>query len=94
MCMVATTFREENAIDLVALKAKVVAHFESYDIPIYQTPWLDQPEHVGMIVLKKYVFGDHPDNYIEWVFKKIGIWDFSYTGWRLEVWEKNNGKVE
>lgn len=71
-------------------KEKVVAHFEKAGVPLYEIP----DPRPDMIVLKKYVFDDHPKGHLEFLFKQLGIWDYSWTGWRMHAWEEMNGPVE
>lgn len=71
-------------------KADVVAHFEKAGVPLYEIP---DPEP-DMIVLKKYVFEDHPEGHLKFLLKQLGIWDYSWTGWRMEAWVENNGPVD
>lgn len=72
-----------------AKKADVIAAFEKAGIPLYE---IAEPKE-DMIILKKFVFDDWPEGQIEFVFKKLGVWDFSFTAWRLWAWEEKFGAV-
>lgn len=83
-CMVAISFRGRA-------KADVKAHFEAAGILLYEDDEIAATEN--MIVLKKYVFEDHPKDYIGFLFEQLGVWDFSFTGWKLHAWEERFGPV-
>ena len=83
-CMVAISFRG-------CTKAEAKAKFEAAGIALFEDAEIVAKD--DMIVLKKYVFDDHPENFIGFLFDQLGVWDFSFTGWKLHAWEARFGPV-